>query len=304
MKNLILLDAHAILHRAFHALPDFTSPQGEPTGAIYGFVAFLLKIIRELKPDYIAACYDLPKPTFRHIAYENYKAKRPKMDDALIPQINRSREILNAFEIPAYDAPGFEADDVIGTIVNQLSAISHQLKVIIASGDLDTLQLVKNDNVVVYTLSRGIQDTVIYNEDKVRERYGFGPELIPDYKALKGDPSDNIIGVPGIGDKTAKDLIIKFGTIENLYKALKEDEQELIKAGIKPRTIGLLKDKEEEANFSKVLARIRKDVPISFSLEESVCYNNIGLVEKRDKIESLFRELGFKTFIERLYAKV
>ena len=121
-KILVLLDAHAILHRAFHALPDFTSPNGEPTGALYGFTAFLIKVIRELKPDYIAACYDLPEPTFRHVAYKNYKAGRAKMDDALAKQINRSRDILKNFNIPVYDAPGFEADDVLGTIVEKVKS--------------------------------------------------------------------------------------------------------------------------------------------------------------------------------------
>ena len=119
-KVLVLIDAHAVLHRAFHALPNFTSPKGEPTGALYGFAAFLLKVIKELKPDCIAACYDLPEPTFRHIAYDQYKAQRPKMDDTLAPQINRSRDILAAFNIPIYDAPGFEADDMLGTIVEKL----------------------------------------------------------------------------------------------------------------------------------------------------------------------------------------
>ena len=119
-KKLVLLDAHAILHRAFHALPNFTSPKGEPTGALYGFTAFLLKVIRELEPDYIAACYDLPEPTFRKIAYEQYKGKRPKMDDSLAEQINRSRDILDVFKIPVYAEPGFEADDILGTIVEKI----------------------------------------------------------------------------------------------------------------------------------------------------------------------------------------
>src|SRR3990167_1342921 len=141
-KILVLLDAHAILHRAFHALPAFTSPKGELTGALYGFTAMLLKIIRELKPDYLAACYDLPEPTFRHIAYKQYKGKRPKMDAGLAVQINRSRDILKVFGVPVYDASGFEADDILGTIVEQVS--SPKFKIIIASGDLDTLQLVQN----------------------------------------------------------------------------------------------------------------------------------------------------------------
>lgn len=295
-KILVLLDAHAVLHRAFHALPKFTSPAGEPTGALYGFTAFLLKIIRELKPDYLVACYDLPEPTFRHAAYENYKAKRPKMDDELVPQINRSRDILKVFNIPVYDSSGFEADDILGTIVDKLKIENLKLKIIVASGDLDTLQLVKNDDVVVYTLSRGINEAVIYNEEKVKERFGFGPELIPDFKALKGDPSDNIIGVQGVGEKTASEIIKKFGTIENLYKILKNDRNELEKSEIKPRIIKILEENEEEALFSKTLAEIRKDAPIEFSLEESAWRESFDI----KKAQSLLQGFGFRSLIDRL----
>jgi len=299
-ETLVLIDSHAVLHRAFHALPNFTSPLGEPTGSLYGFSSFLLKIINELKPDYIAACYDLPEPTFRHIAYKGYKAKRPKMDDILAKQINRSRDILKAFEIPIYDSPGYEADDILGSIIEQLSQISNfkfQIpKIVIASGDLDTLQLVRNDDVVVYTLSKGIKEAVIYNEDKIKERYGFGPELIPDFKALKGDPSDNIIGVAGIGEKTARELIEKFGSLENLYNLYKK------KGELKPRVLKLLEENEEEARFSKILAEIRKDAPINFSLEASAWKKTVDL----EKIKSLFRELGFKSLVDRLeqYVKI
>lgn len=294
-KILVLLDAHAVLHRAFHALPAFTSSKGEPTGALYGFSAFLLKVIRELKPDYIAACYDLPEPTFRHAAYENYKAKRPKMDDSLAVQINRSRDILKAFHIPIYDAPGFEADDILGTITEQLrqapSAPRQIPKIIIASGDLDTLQLVKDDNVVVYTLKKGIQDTIIYDEKKVIERFGFGPELVPDFKALKGDPSDNIIGIRGIGEKSATELIKKYGAIENIFEKLKRDGIDA-----KPRITELLKNGEEEAQFSKTLAEIRMDAPIKFSLENSAWEKNFDA----DNVKKIFNEFGFKSLINRL----
>jgi len=297
-KILVLLDAHAILHRAFHALPDFTSPKGESTGALYGFTAFLIKIIRELKPDYIAAAYDLPKPTFRHIAYDKYKAGRAKMDDSLAKQINRSHDILKAFNIPVYSAEGFEADDVLGTIVENLKskipaspAGRSNLKIIVASGDMDTLQLVKNDDVVVYTLKKGINETIIYDEKTVSERYGFGPELIVDYKALKGDPSDNIIGVKGIGEKSATELIKKYGGIENIFAKLKEGKIEA-----KPRVIELLKKGEEEAQFSKTLAEIRRDAPIDFSLEK------ISWEERFDKEKTrpILNELGFRSLVNRL----
>ena len=228
-KRLVLIDAHAILHRAYHALPEFSNSKGEPTGGLYGLAAMLIKIIADLKPDYLAAAYDLPKPTFRHTAYKEYKEGRAKADDALISQMKRSREIFEAFGIPIYDKEGFEADDILGTIVEKLQVTRYKLQVdiVIASGDMDTLQLVDGKKVQVYTLKKGINDTVLYDEEKVRERYGFGPKLLPDFKGLKGDPSDNIKGIKGIGDKTATELIQKFGSVEEIYKkggikALKE----------------------------------------------------------------------------------
>ncbi|GMQ95356.1 MAG: hypothetical protein BMS9Abin13_469 [Patescibacteria group bacterium] len=295
-KVLVLLDAHAILHRAYHALPDFTSRSGEPTGALYGLTAFLIKMIRELKPDYVAACYDLPEPTFRHEVYEEYKAGRPKTEDDLIHQLERSRDVIAAFGIPIYDKLGFEADDILGTIVEK-TARDKDLKVIIASGDMDTLQLVRNDEVLVYTLKKGINDTLLYNEKAVIDRFGFVPSLLPDFKGLSGDPSDNIIGIAGIGEKTASALIQKFGSLEEIYKALKKDEEALAVAGIKPRMIGLLKEGEEEAFFSKTLATIRRDVPIEFSLPKKVWKESF----QKEKAEKLFTELNFRTLKERLW---
>ena len=211
-KRIVLLDTHAIIHRAYHALPEFTGPTGAPTGALYGLVAMLLKIITDLKPDYIAACYDLPKPTIRHEAYEGYKATRVKMEDALAAQIKESRKVFEAFAIPTYERAGFEADDLLGTIAHELRT-DKGVEVIIASGDMDTLQLVDDKRVQVYTLKKGINDTILYDEKAVIERFGFPPQLIPDWKGLRGDPSDNIKGVPGIGEKTATGLIMGFGSI-------------------------------------------------------------------------------------------
>ncbi len=184
-KTLVLLDVHAIIHRAYHALPEFATSKGEPTGALYGLSTMLLKIISDLKPDYIAACYDLPKPTYRHEAYKDYKAGRAKADDELITQLKKSYDIFRAFNIPVYSKEGFEADDMIGTIVAK-NKKNKDLNIVVASGDMDTLQLVDGDKVRVYTLKKGIKDTIIYNEKAVIERYGFGPKLLPDYKGLRG----------------------------------------------------------------------------------------------------------------------
>ncbi|MDQ5950447.1 MAG: polymerase, partial [Patescibacteria group bacterium] len=217
-KKLVLIDSHAILHRAYHALPDFASSKGEPTGALYGLSTMLMGIIKDQDPDYIVACFDLPKPTYRHIAYEGYKSGRKKTDDELVSQIIRSRDIFKAFDIPMYELEGFEADDMLGTIVEKLKG-REDLEIVIASGDMDTLQLIEGDRVKVFTLKKGIKDTIIYGEKEVVERFGFSPKQLIDYKGLRGDPSDNIIGIKGIGEKTATNLIKEFGTIEKMYEA-------------------------------------------------------------------------------------
>jgi DNA polymerase-1 len=166
LKRVILLDSHAILHRAYHALPDFMSSKGEPTGGLYGLATMILKIIEELKPHYVIATYDLPQATYRHEAYADYKAGRAKIDENLVAQIIRSRDLFQAFSIPIYDKPGFEADDMLGTIAEKLKK-DKNVEVIIASGDMDTMQLVDDKCVQVYTLRKGIKDTILYDEDAV-----------------------------------------------------------------------------------------------------------------------------------------
>jgi DNA polymerase-1 len=293
-KRLVLLDSHAIIHRAYHALPEFTGPDGAPTGALYGLSAMLLRIMQDLRPDYIVAAYDLPKPTVRHEAYEGYKSTRAKLEDALIAQIGTARKVLEAFSVPIYEREGFEADDILGTIVAKLKS-EPNVEIIIASGDMDTLQLVEKGRVKVFTLKKGINDTVTYDEKAVEKRYGFLPELVPDYKGLRGDPSDNIKGVPGIGEKTATELIQKFGSIEDIYKALKKDEKKFAEKGIKPRIIELLKTHEEDARFSKMLATIRTDAPIAFKLPKDEWEGS----ERLDKILELFDALGFRSLRAR-----
>lgn len=294
-KRLVLLDAHAIIHRAYHALPDFTGPKGQPTGALYGLSSMLLKIATDLKPDYIVACYDLPKPTIRHEAYEDYKGSRGQIDDALITQLQSSREVFAGFSIPIYEREGFEADDVLGTICKEL-ADDKNIEIIIASGDMDTMQLIEQGRVSVYTLKKGLNDTILYDEHAVVERYGFLPKLITDYKGLRGDPSDNIKGVPGVGEKTATELIQKFGTIENIYKTIQKNEGALLTAGIKPRMIGLLKEHEEDALFSKSMATIRDDAPIAFNLPKKEWSDEM----KQERIFALFDEFGFRTLRQRV----
>ena len=300
-SKLVLFDAHAIIHRAYHALPEFSTSKGEPTGALYGLSTMLIKIINELKPDYMVACFDLPGPTHRHEAYETYKAGRAKTDDNLVLQLERAKNVFTAFGIPIYSHPGFEADDIIGTIVyeilNPKSKILN-LDIIIASGDMDALQLVDGKKVQVYTLKKGINDTILYDEKKVVERFSFSPKLLVDYKGLRGDPSDNIIGVKGIGEKTATSLIKAFNTIENMYKELKKQAlpaEALAKAGINERIKNLLLENEEGALFSKTLATIRTDAPINFVLPKEWKENL-----KLEKLLNLFQELEFRTMGERV----
>lgn len=294
-KKIVLLDSHAIIHRAYHALPEFINSKGEPTGAIYGLATMLFKIITELKPDYIFACFDLPKKTFRHEAYKDYKAGRVKSDDALISQFSLARDFFNALSIPIYECPGFEADDLLGTITEQLKDKKGEYEIVIASGDMDTLQLIKKDFVYVYTLKKGINDTILYDEKKVIERFGFNPSSLSDYKGLRGDPSDNIIGIKGIGEKTASLLISKYKTIENLYKVIKKDEQKLKEIGITDRMLNLLKNGEEEALFSKILATIRLDAPIEIKIPENIWQEEVN----KDKVANFFRGLEFRSLQTR-----
>ncbi len=295
-KILALLDVHAILHRAYHALPEFASSKGEPTGALYGLCTMLIKLIKDVGPDYVVACYDLPEKTLRHDVYQGYKAGRKEIDTALIVQLERSKDVFTALNIPMYSSPGFEADDMLGTIVEKLKT-EKDISVVIASGDMDTMQLIDGEKVRVYTLKKGIKDTIIYNEEAVIERFKFGPELLPDYKGLRGDPSDNIVGIKGIGEKTAEELILNFGSIEDIYKKIKSKggEEAFLKAGIKKRIIELLKEGEEEALFSKMLATIRRDAPIHFVVPEKSFGDSIDM----KKVEDLFLEFEFRSLANK-----
>jgi len=264
-KRLVVLDMHAILHRAYHALPEFSSSKGEPTGALYGLVSILVRSIIDLAPDYVVAAYDLPGPTYRHAAYEKYKAQRTKTDDALVAQIIRSREVLDALGVPHYESEGFEADDVIGTIIEETKK-KNNLEVVIASGDMDMLQLLDEGRVRVFRMRKGITDMVLYDEDSFKEEFGFPSNLLPDYKGLRGDTSDNIKGVKGIGEKTASMLIGTFGSLEQLYKLLRKDPKKLEEKGVTKSVIEKLEGGEEDAEFSKMLALIRRDAPINFAV--------------------------------------
>src|SRR3989304_1840840 len=241
MSKLVLIDGNAILHRAFHALPPLTTRSGEPINAVYGLVSMLLRVIQELKPTHIVVCFDVKEPTFRHKALATYQAQRPRMADELSGQFEKAKKFLEAAGIPVYSKPGYEADDVIGTL-----ASLYKDDVVIVTGDRDILQLV-DGRVKVYMPIAGLATAKLLGEGEVVEKMGIPPFQIDDYKALVGDPSDNYPGVPGIGPKTAIALLEEFGTLDNIYKSIDK---------ISPRTADKLKKGREEAKLSKKLATI------------------------------------------------
>ena len=289
-KTCIIIDSHALIHRAYHALPRLTTPQGELTNAVFGFSSVLVKVLREHRPDYLVATFDVAAPTFRKEEYEEYKATRTKAPDDLYAQIPRVKEVLQAFNIPILEKAGFEADDVIGTVCHILEEQYPDVDALVVSGDMDTLQLVTK-HTRVYTMRKGVQDTIVYDEKGVKERFGFAPKYLADYKGLRGDPSDNIVGVVGVGEKTASTLIQKFGTLEKMYAALEAGRD----IGVSPRIAKLLAEQKDQALFSRMLATIRRDVPVDFDIEKAAWG---GFDQNAAK--ALFEELSFRGLIGRL----
>ena len=215
MTKLVIIDGNAIMHRAFHALPPLTSPEGEPVGAVQGFLNMLLRILEDLNPTHLVVCFDRKEPTFRKSMSIDYQSHRPEMDDQLSPQFPLIQKVLKAMAIPIYDKAGYEADDLIGTIAN----ISKADNVVVVTGDKDILQLV-NNKIQVYLPVKGLSVAILMFPSDVKEKLGVSPEQIVDYKALVGDPSDNYKGVPGIGPKTAVDLLSEYQSLENIYQNL------------------------------------------------------------------------------------
>lgn len=284
MKTLFLIDANSLIHRCFHALPPLTGPNNQPTGSLYGLASILIKILREQQLDFIAAFFDRPEPTFRKEIFEEYKIHRPKAPDELVSQIIEARKLFEVFRITTHEIPGFEADDLIGTVVENFKN-EPDLKIIILTGDLDILQLVENNKVVVETIKKGVSETMIYNEEAVKERYdGLLPNQIPDFKGLVGDPSDNILGVPGIGPKTAIPLIKKYENLENF-----------LENGHPEKSYQKILQFKEQALLSKKLATIKRDAPVVQDLQK-LKYR--GLL--KESLSDYFAKLGFKTLINRI----
>lgn len=282
--KLIAIDGNSLLYRAFFAMRHLSTADGQPTNAVYGFTMMLLRLLQEERPDSIVVAFDAPVKTFRHEEFEDYKAHRKPVPDELKSQAPIARQMVAAFNIPMIEIPGFEADDVVGTIAKQSCAVDYDA--LIVTGDLDALQLV-NHCVKVMTTVKGVTDTVIYDEDAVINRFGIRPDQMADFKALKGDASDNIPGVPGVGDKTAAKLIKRFGSIESLYERLDEVEEQRIK--------GLLETAREQAVLSKMLATIVTDVPIEYTVEDFKTRE-----PDYETLRSFFKELEFRTLLKRL----
>jgi len=332
IKNrFVLIDAFALIFRAYYALPALTNKEGVQLNAAYGFTSALLAAIKTLEPEYLVCGFDLPKPTKRHLEYVEYKAHRAPMPEDLMAQVPYVREILQTMNIPVLAVEGYEGEDVIATIVAKVKGDSCQssdkntktcnlkpetFEFVIVTGDLDCLQLVDGQT-KVYSMARGVNQALMYDEAKVRERYGLAPAQFVDFKALKGDPSDNIPGVKGIGEKTAISLIQKFGSLEELYRAINPKSEILNpkqiqnskfkiqnegkikkiaeKTKISEKVLRLLLENKEQAFLSKKLSKIVDDVPLEFNLENAKIHDY-----DQQKVIALFTKLGFKSLIARL----
>ena len=317
MNKLVLIDGHAILHRAFYALPSLTSKKGEPINAVYGFVSMLLRVIQDLKPTHIAVAFDRPEPTFRHKSFKAYQAQRPVMDEKLASQVEKAKEVLLAMGICVYEKAGYEADDIIGTLARQAARKKFYLgkqkkdegkerkkpkvglqtsnlnrqssgieEVVIVTGDRDILQLVDDKKKIrVYLPIKGLTEAKLMDSAEVIDRLGVKPKQIPDYKALVGDQSDNYLGVKGIGPKTAVSLLSKFKSKKEIYRNLNKIEK---------KTREILEKGKEEADISYHLAKILTNISLDID------FNNLkNWSVYNPKVEEVFSGFGFKTLKER-----
>lgn len=284
MKRLLLIDGNAIIHRAYHAYPpNFTDKEGNPTNAIYGFYAMLIKLLQEVKPEYLAICFDRGAPTFRMNMYAGYHENRPKMKDDLASQVPVLHKSLEEIGVPLFGIDGYEADDLLGSL--SLLAKKEDLETIIVTGDRDLLQLV-DDKVKILMPLVGITKTALFDERRVEEKYGIKPSQFIDYKALVGDASDNYPGVTGIGPKGAASLLQQYGSFESLYQRISE----------LPEAVATkLATDAEQASLAKKLATIERNAPVHLKLKDCE-------IEKftEEKFGKIFEELGFESLKKRM----
>ncbi len=306
MKRLVIIDGHAILHRAYHALPPLATSKGQLVNAVYGFISMLLRVINDVKPTHLIVAFDTPAPTFRNRVFKDYQKQRPKLDKELVSQIEIVHKLIHEMGIPVFEKDGYEADDVIGTLAIKASGqrlktknskketiISNsknkdEIETVIVTGDRDILQLV-TDKIKVYMPIKGLSKSKIYDEREVEEKFGVKPCQIADYKALVGDASDNYPGISGIGPKTAKDLLAKYQSFDGVYSHLNELKSEKIRKR--------LIEGKKEGEMSKKLATILTNVPIELDLEKCV----LSPLDKPQVYWAL-EELEFRSLISRLSA--
>lgn len=287
-ETLLLIDANSLIHRAFHALPPLTTADGAPAGALYGLASIIIKVFKERSYRYCVAAFDHPEKTEREKTYEAYKATRPPVADTLISQLQESHNLLNHFGVKTLEHPGWEADDIVATLAHQFAG--EKLQVIILSGDRDLLQCVKNGHVVVEAPVKGISDTLIYDEAAVKERFGVPAQNLTDFKGLTGETSDNIPGVPGVGPKTALDLISRYGTLENLYREVGE-------LGLTNKKLeAKLVEHKEKAMLSKKLATLETDLPLGVTLDELEIHSPL----LNPALTAYFQKMGFESLAKRI----
>ncbi len=287
----LIVDALALLHRAFHAVPPLQTKDGRVVNAVYGFVSILLKAIKDTHPEYVAVAFDRKEPTFRHKAFEAYKAQREKKPDDLYEQIPIVEDLLKVLKIPTLSKSGYEADDIIATLCDKTKSCKNLTRVIL-TGDKDTFQLI-DDTTFVLTPGKGIKDTLMYDPAAVTARFSLTPEQMIDYKALRGDPSDNIPGVRGIGEVGAAKLLGEFGTLENLYKQIENETPQVEKIPKKQKEN--LVEFKKDALKAKELVALVHDVPVEFDLEAAhlVEPDHLALI-------AALAELDFKSLLPRV----
>src|SRR3989344_5372176 len=300
---LLLVDGNALIHRGFHAIPHLSTKKGEPTNGVYGFTMLFLRAIKELAPRYVAVAFDLPGKTFRDDLYEPYKAHRVAAPAELYAQIPRVKELVQAMNVPVFELENYEADDLIGSLA-ELGKQEKNLEVFILTGDRDAVQLV-DDHVKVLAPVKGVTETILYDRQAVKEKYGLDPEQIVDYKALRGDASDNIPGVKGVGKKTATELLQKYKNLSGIYEAIppplnpppqgggKKGEEP--GEGIKPRVAELLLQHRQDAEISQKLAQIVRDLPLELDLNQAELSDY-----DTGKVVKMFQELEFRSLIDKL----
>ena len=291
--RLLVVDGNAILHRAFHAMPEWRNRSGEATSGVYGFFSMLIKIKQDLKPDYLAVAFDAPEPNFRHGLYVGYQSNRGRdeqLEKDIWEQVDKLKQVLEKLGVPVYQTGGYEADDIVGTLCEKALNGKEKTEVVVLTGDRDLLQLV-NDRVGVYMPSKGISEGKLLDRNGVRQKLGVWPEQVVDYKALMGDGSDGYPGVAGIGPKTAVGLLEKYSDLEGVYKAV-------VGGGVagKGMSEGVrmkLAQGQEMAMMSRKLAEIVRDVPVAFEMEKAK-------MPSESQLGEAFEGLGYKSLVARV----